>query len=84
MTWRYSSLAALIDGHADLAGIGKLRDHGWLTRYVTTPDLVLAEGDPTARRLFAKYKDVRMPNLELSLEDAEAILRYVEIRGASP
>jgi protein SCO1/2 len=67
----------------DLANVGRLRDHGWLIRYVTTPDLVLAEGDPTARALFAKYKDVRMPNLALSLEEAEALLRYIDLRSAA-
>jgi protein SCO1/2 len=67
----------------DLLNVTKNRDRGWLTRYVTVPDRMLAEGDPIAQALFARYKSVRMPNLDLSEEDAGALLRYIELRSAA-
>lgn len=53
------------------------RDPVWLARYVIAPDRILASGDPIARKLFAKYKKVPMPNLSLSADDLQAILPYV-------
>ena len=62
----------------DLLNVTRLRDHAWLARYVAAPDLVLAAGDPIARKLFARYKNVRMPNLGLSAEDVDALLPYMD------
>jgi protein SCO1/2 len=62
----------------DLLNVTTLRDRAWLARYIATPDLVLASGDPIAKALFARYKDVRMPNLSLSTEEVDALLPYME------
>ena len=62
----------------DLLNVTTLRDRTWLARYIATPDLVLASGDPIAKALFARYKDVRMPNLSLSTEEVDALLPYME------
>lgn len=62
----------------DLLNVTRLRDRAWLARYVAAPDRVLAAGDPIAKELFARYKDVRMPNLSLSAEEVDAILPYME------
>jgi len=40
-----------------------------------------AEGDPIATALFAKYKNVPMPNLRLSSIDVDALLLYLETQG---
>src|SRR3982751_6404891 len=69
-------------GHGD--GVGpdlsnlKQRDRAWLSRYIATPDQMLAAGDPIAKELFTKYKSVRMPNLAMSAEETEAVLSYIE------
>jgi protein SCO1/2 len=47
-------------------------------RYIAEPDKMLAEKDPIAVELFAKYKNVRMPNLDLSPEDVALLLSYIE------
>ena len=65
----------------DLAGVTSRRARAWLTRYVAEPDRVLAEGDPTATRLLAKYKNVAMPNLGLGKDDVAAVLSYIEAQG---
>ncbi|HET7788206.1 MAG TPA: SCO family protein [Myxococcales bacterium] len=62
----------------DLLDVGKRRDHVWLVRYVSNPDRLLAGGDPIAKELFARYRDVRMPNLDLSPEEVDLLLPYIE------
>ena len=47
----------------DLAGVTARRERGWLVRYLRHPDQVLAERDPIAVALSAKYKNIPMPNL---------------------
>jgi len=62
----------------DLAGVTTRRDRAWLVRYVSEPDRLLADKDPVAVELFARYRSVRMPNLQLSSEEVAALLGYVE------
>jgi len=67
----------------DLAGVTKRRDRAWLARYVAEPDRVLAEGDPIATELVAKYKNIAMPNLRLDHEETAAVLRYLEAQSSA-
>ena len=67
----------------DLAGVTARRDRAWLSRYLAEPDRVRAEGDPIATALFAKYKNVPMPNLRLSGIEIAALLSYLELHGAA-
>ena len=62
----------------DLANVTKRRDHCWVSRYIAEPDKMLAEKDPVAVELFAKYKDVRMPNLSLTPDEVALLLTYIE------
>lgn len=59
-----------------LQGVTKRRDKAWLTRWLKTPDRMLAEKDPIATELFNQYKKLPMPNLRLT--DAEALIKYME------
>lgn len=65
----------------DLQGVTTRREWRWLTRYVTEPDKVRAEGDPLANRLFRQYNEVRMPNLGLGGDDVAALLSYLQMRN---
>ncbi len=67
----------------DLAGVTRVRDRAWLTRYMETPDEVLAAGDPIATALFQQYKEVRMPNLRLSEADVAALIGYLAAQDAA-
>ena len=67
----------------DLAGVTTRRDRAWLTRYLAEPDRVRAEGDPIAMALFAKYKNVPMPNLRLSGIEVAGLLSYLETHAAA-
>lgn len=65
----------------DLKGVTSRRQRAWLTRYLSEPEKVLAEGDPIATSLFARYNKVRMPNLDLGTEDIAGLLTYLEDRS---
>ena len=65
----------------DLLGVTTRRDRRWLTRFITSPDKLLAEGDPIATKLFAKYQ-VRMPAFGLAESDAALVLEFLARRTA--
>ncbi len=66
----------------DLVGVTHARDRAWLERFIKTPDQLLAQNDPIALALFAKYKQVVMPNLRLGDGDIAAVLKYIEAQSA--
>jgi protein SCO1/2 len=61
-----------------LQGVTERRDRAWLTRWLKTPDKLLAEKDPIALDLFNRYKKILMPNLRLNDADVEALITYME------
>jgi protein SCO1/2 len=62
----------------DLLGVTRVRDRAWLGRFIKRPEEMLAEKDPIAMELFARYKKVRMPNLRLGDSDVDTLIRYLE------
>jgi protein SCO1 len=67
----------------DLRGVIQTRERAWLARFIKMPDQLLAEGDPLATALFAKYKEVRMPNLRLGDGDVDALIDYMGAQGGA-
>jgi len=65
----------------DLLGVTAQRERAWLTRYIRVPDEMLAAGDPIATALFHKYKQVRMPNLQLAPYEVADVISYLETRS---
>lgn len=61
----------------DLAGVTQSRPHAWLARWIREPDVMLAEGDPTATAMLPRYRNLPMPNLGLSRTEVDAILVYM-------
>jgi protein SCO1/2 len=55
-----------------------IRDRAWLSRFIKTPDRMLAEKDATALALMAKYNQVPMPNLLLGDGDVAALIAYLD------
>ena len=68
----------------DLAGVSGTRSHAWLSRWIREPDLMIAERDPIALALMARYRNLPMPNLGLNAIDAEAIVEYLRRQDAQP
>lgn len=72
-----------------LADITERRDRAWVLRFITSPDEMIADGDPIATELLAEYQ-VPMPNLGITAEEADAIVVYLEAaesptgEGAAP
>jgi len=62
----------------DLFNISKRRGHLWLVRWLMEPDKVLAEKDPLAMELLARYNNLPMPNMRLDKKDTQALLDYVD------
>ena len=67
----------------DLVGVTRLRDRAWLARYIAMPDRMLAEGDPIAKALYARYKQVNMPNLRLNDVDVASLIEYLDAETAA-
>jgi len=65
----------------DLKGITASRDKDWLVRFITTPDKLIAQGDPIARQIVQEY-GLPMPNLGVTEEGATAILAYIDAQSA--
>ena len=61
----------------DLAGVADVRDPAWLARWLAEPDVMLAEGDPIAVELLARYNNIAMPNQDLSQFEIDALLAYM-------
>ena len=67
----------------DLAGVTSRRDHAWLVRIITAPGALLDSGDPVAGKLLEEFRGLRMPDLGISPDEAEAILAYLSGQSAS-
>jgi mono/diheme cytochrome c family protein len=61
----------------DLKGVAAVRDRAWLSRFISTPDRVLASGDLIANRLLKEYGGVAMPNLGLSQAQVGELIAYL-------
>jgi mono/diheme cytochrome c family protein len=67
----------------DLAGVTSKRDHAWLVRIITAPGALRDSGDPLAKTLAEEFRGLRMPDLGISTEEAEAILAYLSAENSS-
>jgi len=67
----------------DLAGVIGSRDRAWVEGFIKAPDRMLAQNDPIATALFARYKQVVMPNLRLGDGDVAALMKYIEAHSAA-
>jgi hypothetical protein len=66
-----------------LLGVTQARDRAWLSRLIAVPDKVLLEKDPIATALYAKFKQVQMPNLCLDAVEVEALHHFLETQTAT-
>lgn len=64
----------------DLAGVTKSRPRAWLSRWIREPDRMLAERDPTAMAMMARYRNLAMPNLGLRESEVREVIDYLRRR----
>ncbi len=62
----------------DLRGVAAARPRAWLVRWLKEPNKMIAEKDPIALELLARYRNLPMPNLSLGDDDAAALIHYME------
>lgn len=65
----------------DLKGVTARRERSWLIRWMSSPDKMLAAGDPIATRLLEEFKNVPMPNQGVTETQARSLVAYLEIHG---
>jgi protein SCO1/2 len=61
----------------DLLGVTRKRDRAWLARWLAEPEKMLAEKDPIAMELYAKYNNVPMPNMRLNEVEVDSLIDYM-------
>lgn len=69
-----------------LQGVTQRRDRAWLTKWLTSPSKMLAE-DPTAQELLREWKNVPMPEVNLTAQEVEWMIDFLEkeyARGGAP
>lgn len=62
----------------DLRGVAGARSRDWLVRWIKEPNKMIAEKDPVALDLLARFRNLPMPNLGMNDIDAEALIQYME------
>ncbi|MSR62550.1 MAG: c-type cytochrome [Planctomycetes bacterium] len=62
----------------NLVGVMERRERAWLERWLSEPDVMLAERDPIATVQFEAFNRVAMPNLRLTPQEIQEILGFVE------
>lgn len=65
----------------DLKGTTDRHDRRWLTAWIASSDRLIQSGDATARALFAKFNQQRMPDQRLSTDEVTALLDYLAAGG---
>jgi protein SCO1/2 len=67
----------------DLLGVTTVRNRDWLANMIAAPNEMLSIKDPVATALFARYKELRMPNLRLGEVDVNALIGYLTAQDAA-
>lgn len=61
----------------DLAGVVASRPPAWLARWIREPDKMIAERDPTAMAMMARYRNLPMPNLGIGEDETADIITFM-------
>jgi len=65
----------------DLLMVSSRRAPEWIARFIREPDKMLAEGDPIATPMVAKFRNLSMPNLQLSERNAAELMAFIDVEG---
>lgn len=65
----------------DLKGVTEKRPHEWLVKFISDPERMYEEGDPTAIELLKEYK-IKMPTQNLSEKQVADVIAYMESASA--
>ena len=62
----------------NLKGVTERREPEWLSRWISEPDVMLAEKDSIAMGLFVAYNEIAMPNMQLNPYEVESLIDFIE------
>jgi cytochrome c2 len=62
----------------DLKGVTQRRPEEWLVKFISDPDKMFSENDPTATGLLKECNGVRMPNQGLTKEQVTDVIAYLK------
>jgi hypothetical protein len=62
----------------DLKGITERRDKAWLYSFIRSSQTMIQNGDPISVQLFEEYNKIPMPDNNLTDEQIDGILAYIE------
>ena len=65
----------------DLLGVTENREINWLLNWLRAPDQMLANEDPIAMALYARYNNLAMPNMRLNQREAQDLIEYMQDEG---
>lgn len=65
----------------DLLMVSSRRTSEWLARFIREPDRVLAEDDPAARQMLASFRNLAMPNLQLSEKHVAELMAFIDVES---
>lgn len=77
----------------DLAGLSKRRKVDWIVKFIQYPTGMIEgdpeeagyeKADPIAQRVFAAYKPTTMPEQEITKEQVELLLKFIDSKGKAP
>lgn len=61
----------------DLIGVTDKRERQWLIDFITSPEKLIKDGDPTANELLRKFNNFQMPGHEYQPAQMNALLTYL-------
>ena len=67
----------------DLLGVTNVRDRAWLAKMITDSNELIEAKDPIAIALFKKYKEIRMPPLNLPQADVNTLIEFMKSQTAA-
>ena len=65
----------------DLLMVSSRRSPKWLARFIREPDKMLAEKDPIATPMVVKFRNLPMPNLQLSQKNVAELLAFIDLES---
>lgn len=65
----------------DLKGVTERRPQEWIIKMILSSQDLIKSGDPTAVALFNKYNKKKMPDAEISQEDIQKLLDFINTGG---
>lgn len=62
----------------DLKGVTKRREMAWIQKFIKGSQAVIQGGDPIGAELFAKFRNKKMPDQELTDDEIAQMLNFIE------